>query len=151
MNRETRILILEDLATDAELIERELRKASIVFTSLRVETKEDFSQALIEFEPDIILSDYGLPQFSGLEALGLLKEKEISLPFILVTGSLSEEIAVLCMKEGAADYILKSNLTRLPSAVESALKRSETEKEKAEALEALRQSQEQLRQAQKLE
>jgi signal transduction histidine kinase len=151
MDRDTRILILEDVATDAKLIERELRKANVAFTSQRVETKEGFSKALVEFEPDIILSDYRLPQFSGLEALQLLKEKEIPVPFILITGTLTEEIAVLCLKEGVTDYILKSNLTRLPSAVESALKRGETEKEKAEALEALRQSQEQLLQSQKLE
>lgn len=151
MNRDTRILILEDVASDAELIERELRNADITFISERVGTKEGFSKALTEFEPDIILSDYNLPQFSGLKALRLLKEKNIAVPFILVTGSLSEEVAVECMKEGAADYILKSTLTRLPSAVVSALKRSQTEKEKAEALEALRQSQEQLRQSQKLE
>ena len=126
-------------------------RQTFAFTSQRVETKEGFSKALAEFEPDIILSDYSLPQFSGLEALQLLKEKEIPVPFILITGTLTEEIAVLCLKEGVTDYILKSNLTRLPSAVESALKRGETEKEKAEALEALRQSQEQLLQSQKLE
>ena len=142
MQRETRILILEDVATDAELIERELRKANIAFTSQRVETKEDFATALTEFEPDIILSDYGLPQFSGLEALGLLKEKEISLPFILVTGSLSEEVAVLCMKEGADDYVLKASLKRLPSAVLNALTKREAEREKSSAMAALRESEE---------
>jgi len=142
MNEETRILILEDVATDAELIERELRKANIAFTSRRVETKESFARALIEFEPDIILSDYALPQFSGLEALGLLKEKEVSLPFILVTGSLSEEVAVLCMKEGADDYILKASLRRLPSAVLNALEKKEAEKEKQSAMAALRDSEE---------
>lgn len=151
MNQEIRILILEDVATDAELFERELRKASIAFTSHRVETEQDFIQALTEFDPDIILSDYQLPQFSGLEALHLLNEKEIHIPFILITGTLTEEIAVLCLKEGVTDYLLKSSLMRLPSAVESALKRRETEKEKAEALTALQESQEQLRQAQKLE
>src|SRR5437660_2781528 len=142
MNKETRILILEDVATDAELIERELRKANIAFTSQRVETKEDFSKALTEFEPDIIISDYGLPQFSGLEALRLLKEKDIPAPFILVTGSLTEEIAVLCMKEGADDYILKASLKRLPSAVLNALEKKETEREKASAMAALRESEE---------
>ena len=151
MDAQTRILILEDVDTDAELIERELRKAKISFTSQRVETKEGFGKAVAEFDPEIILSDYSLPQFSGLEALRFLKEAEISVPFILVTGSLSEEIAVLCMKEGATDYILKSNLTRLPSAVEAGLKQRKTEKEKAAALAALQESQEQLRQSQKLE
>jgi len=151
MNQHVRILILEDIPNDAELMERELHKARITFTSQRVETKEDFSKALLEFEPDIILSDYRLPQFSGLEALQMLKEQGTGVPFVLVTGSLSEEVAVECMKQGATDYILKSSLMRLSAAVESALKRREAEKQKEEALEALRHSQEQLRQAQKLE
>ena len=142
MDRDTRILILEDAVTDAELVERELRKADIAFTSQRVETKEGFSQALVEFEPDIILSDYSLPQFSGLEALRLLKESDINVPFILITGSLTEEIAVLCMKEGADDYLLKASLKRLPSAVLNALKKKEAERDREKAVAALRQSQE---------
>jgi diguanylate cyclase (GGDEF)-like protein/PAS domain S-box-containing protein len=142
MDTDTRILFLEDAATDAELIERELRKANIAFTSHRVETKADFLKALTEFRPDIILSDYSLPQFSGLEAIRLLKEKEIHVPFILITGSLTEEIAVLCMKEGADDYILKASLKRLPSAVLNALKKKEAERDKERAVAALRQSQE---------
>src|SRR5712692_7114164 len=142
MNRDTRILILEDVATDAELIERELRKANIAFTSQCVETKEDFSKALTEFEPDIVLSDYTLPQFSGLEALRLLKERDVPVPFILITGSLTEEIAVLCMKEGADDYLLKASLKRLPSAVLNALEKKGAERDREKAVAALRQSQE---------
>ena len=151
MENKPRILLLEDTASDAELIERELRTAGISYISQRAGTKEAFEKAVTEFDPDIILSDYNLPQFSGLEALRFLKEESLRVPFILVTGSLTEEIAVLCMKEGADDYILKTALKRLPSAVLGALKKSQTEKEKAEALEALRESQEQLRQVQKLE
>lgn len=151
MDRETRILILEDVAADAELFERELRRGNIAFTSRRVETEQDFIKTLTEFEPHIILSDYQLPQFSGLEALHLLKKRGVHIPFVLITGAVTEEIAVLCVREGVTDYLLKSNLMRLPSAVTSALKRSEIEKEKAEALAALRESQEQLRQSQKLE
>lgn len=142
MNKNSHILILEDVATDAELIERELRKSDIVFTAKRVETKEAFLKALTEFEPDIVLSDYSLPQFSGLEALRLLKEKETAVPFILITGSLTEEVAVECMKEGADDYILKSSLKRLPSAVLNALEKKEAEREKESALSALRHSEE---------
>lgn len=142
MNTETRILILEDVASDAELIQRELQKANIHFTSKRVETRDAFGKALIEFQPDIVLSDYNLPQFSGLEALRLLKELEISVCFILVTGSLTEEIAVLCMKEGADDYVLKASLKRLPSAVVNALKKKEAEREKDKAVAELRKSEE---------
>lgn len=142
MNTNTRILILEDVPADAELIERELRVASIAFVSERVSTKESFSKALTDFAPHIVLSDYTLPQFTGLEALRLLNEKNIRVPFILVTGSLSEEVAVECMKEGAADYVLKASLRRLPSAVINALEKTKSERQREAALAALRESEE---------
>src|SRR6185503_1373130 len=107
MNKNAQVLILEDVATDAELIVRELRNANIAFSSQQVDDKEAFLRALADFEPDIVLSDYNLPQFSGLEALRLLKERDLVVPFILVTGSMTEEKAVECMKEGVDDYILK--------------------------------------------
>jgi diguanylate cyclase (GGDEF)-like protein/PAS domain S-box-containing protein len=141
----THILILEDVVTDAELIERELSKAKIVFTSKRVDTREAFLQAIAKFQPNIVLSDYNLPQFNGLEALRLLKENENRLPFILVTGALTEEVAVECMKEGVDDYILKASLKRLPSAVLKALEKREAEKAKEKMEVALRQSEERFR------
>ena len=144
MNETINILILEDRLTDAELIERELRKAHVLFQSLRVETKDEFLAALHDFDPAIVLSDFHLPQFSGPEALRLLKEAESRAPFILITGSLTEEVAVEVMKQGAHDYVLKSSLTRLPSAVLNAL-------EKVRTVEKLRASEEQLRMSQKLE
>lgn len=142
MNQETRILMLEDVPTDAELIERELRANGLAFNAKRVDTKEAFAEALVEFAPDLILSDYNLPQFSGLEALRLLKERALDIPFILVTGSLTEEIAVLCMKEGAYDYILKGSLKRLSSAIEKALDQKEIEAQRHGAIAAMRQSEE---------
>ena len=142
MNRNTHILMVEDLATDAQLIERELRKANIDFVSKRVESKEAFLKTLTEFQPDIVLSDFSLPQFSGLEALRLLKENGHDVPFILITGSLTEEVAVECMKEGAHDYILKTSLKRLPSAVINALEKTKAEQEKLEAETALQRSEE---------
>lgn len=142
MNRDKHILMVEDLATDALLIERELRKASIAFVSKRVETKEAFLKALTEFQPDIVLSDYSLPQFSGLDALRLLRQSARPVPFILITGSLTEEVAVLCMKEGAHDYILKTSLKRLPSAVLNALAKKNAEEEKSKAESALNRSEE---------
>ncbi|HJP95477.1 MAG TPA: response regulator [Pyrinomonadaceae bacterium] len=144
MNGKINILIVEDLVADAELIERELRKANIPFNARRVDTREAFVAALQYFEPAIVLSDYNLPQFSGPEALKLIKEAGLLTPFILITGSLTEEVAVECMKQGADDYILKSSLTRLPSAVLNGL-------EKAKTIEQLRLSEEQLRMSQKLE
>jgi PAS domain S-box-containing protein len=134
--------MVEDLAADAFLIERELRKARIHFVSKRVETKEAYLKALSEFQPDIVLSDYSLPQFSGLDALRLLKQSATPPPFILITGSLTEEVAVECMKEGAHDYILKTSLKRLPSAVLNALAKKKAEDEKLKAEEALHYSEE---------
>lgn len=151
MNDELRILIVEDLVADAELIVRELRRAGIQFTFRRVDTLDAFVRELREFAPAIVLSDYNLPQFSGQDALRLLKEMESSAPFILITGSLTEEVAVECMKDGAHDYILKTSLTRLPSAVQSALEKIRTIEEKSRAEAALRASEEQLRMSQKLE
>src|SRR5205823_727112 len=120
--------------SDVELVEHELRRAGINFVSTRVMTQAAFLDQVVNGKPDIILSDYSLPQFTGLEALHLVKENKCEAPFILVTGSQTEEVAVECMKQGAADYILKSTLARLPSAVLNALKRSESEKQKSEAL-----------------
>ncbi|MGI8966954.1 MAG: response regulator [Limisphaerales bacterium] len=100
-----RILLLEDVATDAELIQMELRHAQIPFVIRCVETRDDFLRSLREFEPEIILSDYSMPQFNALEALHLLQASPPDIPFILVTGSQSEEVAVECMREGADDDI----------------------------------------------
>jgi diguanylate cyclase (GGDEF)-like protein/PAS domain S-box-containing protein len=145
MNKEIRILILEDFPPDAELNKQELRRANLNFISRRVETKNSFLEAIRDFVPDVILSDYNLPQFNGLEALRLVKEFDLDVPFILCTGSLTEEVAVECMKEGAADYLLKTSLKRLPSAVLNALEKSEARRAKDEAIAALRESEEKFR------
>src|SRR6266513_5385748 len=118
-----RILLLEDNAADAELVEVELRRAELDFTARRVVTRPDFERALREFHPDIIVSDHQLPQFSGVAALELARARSPHAPFILLTGSLDEETAVEYMKAGAADYILKGRLTRLGPAVRGALER----------------------------
>lgn len=123
MEKALKILILEDVSTDADLIERELKKAELSYESKRVETKEDFVCQLEEFEPDVILSDYSLPQFTGMEALKLAKKKSLNVPFIIVTGSMNEEVAVECMKAGAWDYVTKEHLLRLAPAVKSAIER----------------------------
>ena len=140
-----RILSLEDVAYDVELMQRELRKADIEYELQRVETREQFLAALKEFHPDIILADYSLPQFSALEALKLLHQHKSTVPVILVTGSHSEEAAVECMKEGAEDYILKASLTRLPSALQNALRKKDAERNKEAAESALKQSEAQYR------
>lgn len=133
MENNLRILMLEDFEADAELAEREMKKAGIVFASKRVWTKDDFLEQIRSFAPDLILADYSLPQFSGLAAIRLLKEQNLDIPLLLVTGSQTEEVAVSCMREGAADYILKQSLKRLPSAVRTILRERETEKQRARA------------------
>lgn len=138
MDKHLKILMLEDIAYDAELLERELKKSGLEFTSKVVKNKTDFVNSLTEFKPDVILSDHTLPQFNSREALKLYKDHCLKCPFILVTGTVSEEFAVSSIHEGADDYILKGNLTRLPSAIENALKKREAEKEKEFVLETLK-------------
>jgi signal transduction histidine kinase len=145
MNQPLRILLVEDTPSDAELAEHEMRASQISFHSKRVESKEGFLQELNTPLPDIILADFTLPQFSALEALRLLKSLRLSIPFILVTGSQSEEVAVECMKAGADDYILKTSLKRLPQAVLNVLAKKRAEREKREAEEGLRSTSRQLR------
>ena len=103
MNTPTRILIVEDLPTDAELNEREVRRVLPESEFQCVECREDFLAALAEFQPDLILSDYKLPRFDGMAALQLALELVPDTPFIIITGSMNEETAVDCMKAGAWD------------------------------------------------
>jgi hypothetical protein len=140
-----RILLLEDVPADAALIQRELTKAGLVFVSQRADTRSGFEEALRIFAPDVILSDHGLPGFDGAAALQLVKERFPTLPVILVTGSLNEETAVEFMKAGAADYVLKDHLTRLPQAIKRALRESRLREERELAVAALRASEEQYR------
>jgi len=117
-----KILMLEDNKLDAKLIKEELTEHKFDFISELVKTEKDFITAIHDFKPDIILSDYALPQFTGFEALEIAKKLIPDIPFIIVTGSLSEEMAVDSIKRGAWDYILKENLLRLTPAIENALK-----------------------------
>jgi two-component system, cell cycle sensor histidine kinase and response regulator CckA len=140
-----RILILEDVPMDAELVEYELARADIPFQARCVDTREEFLGALDEFRPDLILSDYTLPRFDGMAALSLARERAPTVPFLIVTGSVNEETAVGCMKAGATDYLLKSNLARIGPAIEAALARVQSRSEKARAESALRRSEANLR------
>ncbi len=131
MDRPLKILHLEDLPADAEMVDRVLRKAKLRFEKKVVIDRPDFLKALRDFQPDIILSDHSLPAFNSLEALKITREEGIHAPFILVTATVSEEYAVNVIKEGASDYILKDRLERLPNAVQNALDRRRTEEELA--------------------
>jgi signal transduction histidine kinase len=130
MKNDLRILILEDSEEDAGLIDRVLKKDNFEFTRVRVETREEFINALDEFKPDIVLSDHSLPQFNSIKALEICRQWKSEMPFILVTGAVSEEFAVNCLKRGADDYILKSNLSRLPMAIQHAIRQHEYENER---------------------
>jgi signal transduction histidine kinase len=144
MEKELKILMLEDLEDDVGLIERTLNKQGIQFISKRVDTRDEFVEALDSFDPDIILSDHALPQFNSLEALTICRNHQMDVPFILVTGTVSEEFAVSCLKQGADDYVLKSNLVRLPSAIQNALKQRTHEHKRKKAEKALRKQNEEL-------
>jgi signal transduction histidine kinase/DNA-binding response OmpR family regulator len=140
MEKELRILMLEDAPTDAELIEYQLHRAKISFTSKRVETREDFVRELHDFVPDLILSDYRLPSFNGLEALEITLKESPDIPFILATGALGEEKAVEILKSGASDYILKDNLSKLPSSILRAVREAQEKRERKRAEKALEES-----------
>jgi PAS domain S-box-containing protein len=132
-----RILILEDVPMDAELVEYELERARIPFASRRVDCRDEFLRELEEFQPDLILSDYTLPRFDGMTALSLARERAPSIPFLIVTGSVNEETAVGCMKAGATDYLLKSNLARIGPAIQAALERGRANQQRTQAEAAL--------------
>jgi signal transduction histidine kinase len=139
-----KILMLEDLQDDVGLIERTLRKEGMNFSSKRVDSQEEFTVCLQHFQPDVILSDHALPQFNSLEALKICRKQAVNVPFILVTGTVSEEFAVSCLKQGADDYVLKSNMVRLPSAIYNALKQRHHETKRKKAERTLRKQNEEL-------
>ena len=145
MKKELDILIIEDVAHDAEFIEAELREAGLRFRTRRICTREAFLAALNDAHPDIILSDFTLPTFNALEALQILRKLTLDIPFILVTGTRSEEVAVECIREGADDYILKVSLKRLPTSINNALQKKAMERASLDAEAALRRSEEQYR------
>jgi len=137
--------MVEDDPADAELIRHALRKDGLSFTLERVETGEDYLRALQKAPPDVILSDYALPTFDGYAALAIAQKSCPEVPFIFVTGTMGEEVAIETLKNGATDYVLKLRLSRLAPAVLRALREARERIERKHALEQLRQSHEQLR------
>ncbi len=117
-----RLLLLEDNPNDAELNIREVQKCGLKPEIKIVSSEPDFTESLRSFKPDLILADYNLPGYSGMKALEYAHTKHPEIPFIFVTGSLDEETAVECIKKGAWDYVLKTNLIRLKPALENAIK-----------------------------
>src|SRR5580704_17889788 len=120
MKKPLKLLMAEDSPDDAELILAQLRRAGFEPEWRRVDTEAAFL-AELETLPDIVLSDYSMPQFSGLRAAELARQSGKGIPFILISGTVGEEAAVEAMKHGASDYLLKDRIVRLGSAVERAL------------------------------
>lgn len=119
------ILILEDTASDAALMEDELQSAGLNFAAQIVSNREDYLTALDNFSPDIILSDYNLPQYDGVTALNDARLRLPDIPFILVTGVIGEDLAIDIFINGANDYVMKNRLQRLVPAVQRALAEAE--------------------------
>jgi DNA-binding NtrC family response regulator len=123
--RKARILIVEDEAWDAELAERLLTSAGLGFTAIVVDTGPSFIEQLAAFRPDVILSDYHLPGFSGEAALHIAQEQCPDIPFVFWSGVLGDDAAVELIKQGATDYVLKDRPARLPSVIHRALAEAE--------------------------
>ena len=145
MSAELKILMLEDEPADAELAARALTKAGMVFSSRRVDTREDFIAALAEWGPDLILADYRLPAFDGLSALHIAVEQAPDVPFIFVSGAMGEELAIETLHQGAADYVLKDHRGKLAPAVTRALQEAAERRLRHRAEEDLAESEERFR------
>ena len=130
MEKELRILLLEDNYSDAELLMHTLTKAEMKYDLHLVDTRDHFISELEGFNPDVVISDHYLPGFNSLEALDIVRRRNADLPFILVTGSASEEFAVNCIKAGADDYIMKKSLVRLPSSIRNIFAKELARREK---------------------
>ena len=134
MPQSAKILLLENIPTDAELVELQLRKSGLSLTEKRVTSKENFLRAIQEFTPDLILASFSIPRFDGLSALRMAGEITPGIPWVIISSAASEDIAAECMKLGASDYVSKRNLARLVPAIKRTLEKrsASAEKEKAE-------------------
>jgi two-component system, cell cycle sensor histidine kinase and response regulator CckA len=145
------ILIIEDSRDDVALTSLALKKGGVEALLERVDTPGDMAAALDRQPWDIIVSDYSMPHFTAPEAFKLLRERDLDIPFIIVSGTVGEETAVAAMKLGIHDYLMKGNLARLAPAIERELRYAEQRRARRAAEETLRKTEDQLRQAQKLE
>jgi signal transduction histidine kinase len=134
---ELRVLLVEDDPGDRDLILHELAKGEFRITSEVASTAEEFRQLIRKNRPDVVLADYNLGQWRGIEALGILREEGLDIPLILVSGALGDVTAVECIKQGVTDYVLKDSLSRLSVAVRGALKDKGTREERKQSQETL--------------
>ncbi|HEY0321200.1 MAG TPA: response regulator [Pyrinomonadaceae bacterium] len=145
MNKTLRVLNVEDQERDVALLTRHLSRAGYDLISERVETREAMKAALESQEWDVILCDYSMPQFNALSALAVLKETELDIPFIIISGTVGEAVAVEAMRAGANDYLMKDNLVRLAPTIERELHEAENRRARKRAEESLKVSEAELR------
>lgn len=131
-NPQLRILFAEDVSTDREMVERLLRQNKFDFISECVDSEQEFRQMLVDFKPTLILSDYRMPSFDGMKALKIAQDEMPDVPFIVLTGSINEDIAVECMRNGADDYVIKQNLKRLIPSIHSAIEKKKLKRSQEE-------------------
>jgi signal transduction histidine kinase len=145
VKKDIHILMLEDNAADAELAKHTMKRGGLHFNSVRVDTEHEFTHEIKQNPPDLILSDYALPGFDGYAALEIAKKLCPETPFIFLTGTMGEEVAIETLKNGATDYVLKHRMVRLVPSVHRALREAQERKERRRAELQLRESHEQLR------
>jgi PAS domain S-box-containing protein len=145
MKKEIQILIVEDMPADVVLINRELRKGGLAFRVQLATTEKEFMRVVRSGVPDLILSDHDLPSFDGFSALALAQKHCPDVPFLFVTGSMGEEVAIESLKNGATDYVLKNRLDTLTPAVMRALRLVDERRRRREAEEALTESEDHFR------
>ena len=145
MEDSVKILILEDLSTDVELILDRIQDTKLKFSHLWVESEEEFRKGILEFTPDIIISDYMLPNYTGLEALHLASNLCPSTPFIIVTGEANEDVAIECRKFGAIEYVMKEHLKSIGPAIKQSLEKKHLKVNKEKAEKSLKENEEKFR------
>ncbi|MCE1164628.1 MAG: response regulator, partial [Bacteroidetes bacterium] len=137
MNHKIKILLAEDNINDVKLLEKEFRKEKLDYDLFVADNEIDFRKYIENNKPDLILSDYSMPDFDGMSALRIRNEISPLIPFIIVTGSINEDTAVKCIKAGADDYVIKEHISRITSSIKSSLKKHELNLEKEKAQKAL--------------
>src|ERR1700761_1834023 len=145
MAEQLRLVVAEDDDTDALLIEKNLARGGVKCTMHRVQTESDFVDALHEVKPDVIISDFSMPQFDGRRALEIAVVRAPETPFLFVSGTIGEQRAIDALRCGATDYILKSNMTRLPAAIQRAVREAAMKAAQRTSQAQLRSNEEQLR------
>lgn len=140
-----KILFVEDIPEDVEIARRTIYRENIDFEYTITDNKPEFLEKLKDYQPDIIISDYAMPEFDGMAALQLARKEAGSIPFIMLTGSMNEETAVACMKAGADDYVLKEKILRLPFAIQEVLEKHSYKQQKEKIESQLRESEKKFR------